>query len=62
MAGHYTAVGSYLMGIKRPGLARRYFAAARRITPRNRRILTHLALSYLPGLHAWARGRSARFH
>ena len=62
MAGHYAAAGSYLMRMRRPGLARRYFAAARRIAPKNPRLLTHLALSYLPGLHAWARGRSARFH
>ncbi len=58
MAGHYAAAGSYLMRMRRPGLARRYFAAARRITLKNPRLLTHLALNYLPGLHAWARGRS----
>ena len=60
MAGHYAVAGSYLMQMKRPGLARRYFAAACRITPKNPRFLAHLAFSHMPGLHAWARGRSAR--
>ena len=60
MAGHYAVAGSYLMQMKRPGLARRYFAAACRITPKNPRFLAHLAFSHMPGLHAWARGHSAR--
>ncbi|NVO27997.1 glycosyltransferase family 2 protein [Donghicola sp. C2-DW-16] len=61
MAGHYAAAGSYLMRIGRPALARRYFEAARCITPRNPRLWAHLMLSRMPGLHGWARGRSTRF-
>lgn len=60
MAGHYAAAGSYLMRMGRPVLARRYFAAARRIAPANPRLLAHLALSYMPRLHGLARGRAAR--
>lgn len=62
LAKHYAAAGSYLMRAERPGLARRYFAEARKITPQDPRLLAHLALSYMPGLHRWARGRSTRFH
>ena len=50
MAGHYIATGSCLMRIRRPRLARRYFAAAHRIRPGNHCILAHFALSHLPGL------------
>ena len=62
LAAHYAAAGSYLMRAGKPGRARKYFAAARKITPNNPRLLVHLAFSYMPGLHAWARGKSTRFH
>ena len=62
LANHYAAAGSYLMRAGRPARARRYFAAARRIQPGNLRLMLHLALSHAPGLHRWARRRSARFH
>lgn len=60
LAKHYAAAGSYLMRMNRPALARRYFGAARKITPNDPRLLAHLALSHVPGLHRWARGRATR--
>ncbi|AEI96556.1 glycosyltransferase family 2 protein [Roseobacter litoralis] len=62
LARHYAAAGSYLMRAERPKFARRYFAAARKITPNDPRLLAHLVLSHMPRIHRWARGRSTRFH
>lgn len=62
MAGHYAAAGSYLMRLDRPAFARRYFRAALKITPGNPRLWAHLALSRVPALHRWSRGRSTRHH
>lgn len=57
LVDHYAATGSYMMRVRRPRFARRYFYSALKERPLSFRLAAHLILSYFPSLHSVARRR-----